>query len=796
MSTLVWSSLRSLVRAPAFTLTAISILALGLGASIALGTAIYRVLLAPLPYPDSDRLLALYTLRADGQPRPSSLLDVLDWRAEVSGLDGLAAYRHRSFGLDTEVGIEVVNVGLVTSDFFAVLGAMPAAGRTWTEAEEVAEARVVVLGERLWRQVLGAPPGIVGKAIRLNEEPYEVLGVLAPGLTFQVAGQDLDLYMPISHRDYGEARNIRSLYAVGRLAEGRTGALVGAELTAVAARLATAHAATNQDLSVGIMSLRRMLTGSNREPLWLLGGGALLLLIIACTNVANLQVARTVSRLGDLATRASLGASLRHVGGQAVAEAALLVLAGAGLGLLLAGAGLAALPSILPALGGRAGAGIDDLVLGAPSLAFAAGVALAAVPIFGALPVLLARRVDLVGLLKQGGQPLDVRERIRSSLVVLQVAMSVVLLSTALLLVRSYGALLATDPGFRSAGVWTFGLGLPARYDTEESIIGFYQRTSRALEALPGAASAAAAARLPLGDRGLRAGFSLIDADGIEGGAAINVVSPGYFRTLGMPLVAGRDFTWRDDLESDRVVMVNEAFRRAFLGDGDPLGRRIALSWRAASHPPGSHWRLIAVVGDTREVDLAEAPKPRVFLSLGQFAAEGATWLVRAPRLDAGSVQAAVDEIDPDLQRIDLGTLEATVEASVEGRRTALGVVLTIASLALVLTAVGLFAVISFFVVARRREWAVRATLGADRAGLVRLVVGRGLKLAGLGCVLGLAAAIAGSRLVEAHLYGVSARDGVTLAATSLMLLLVAAVAAWLPARRAAEVAPMDVMRS
>ena len=820
-------TLRALMGAPALSLAAVAILAVGIGASIALGVAIERVLLAPMPYPQADRLVAPYTINADGVPRRSSLLDVLDWRAGVSGFESLAAYRRRSFALDrlpaaVETGesadtvdgggqVEVVQSGLVTADFFAVLGSKQILGRTFDEAEAVAEARVAVIGERLWRRSFAGAATIVGQTIRLNDQSYEVLGVISADTPFEIDGHRLELYLPLSRRDYGHARTVRTLSVIGRLAEGRSTASVGDELALVASRLAAAFPASNSEIGAGLTSLRQALVGHNRRPLGLLGGGALLLLLIACANVANLLTAWVTGRLGTLAIETALGAPRRVVVGQLLVSTLILVVVGSGLGLVLAGLALELLPAVVPAIGGRSGAELDALGLGLLvsdrlPWSIAAFLGLVVVPLVAVAPVLAVRRLDPARLLAGRVAPLDARNRLRSGLVVVQVAISVVLLSMTLLLLRSYTALLGTDPGFRAAGVTTFGLGLPARYESEQSIIDMTRKLSTALEALPSAASVGAMVRRPYSGSGLRTGFGVVDGGKIDGSATINVVSPGTFRTLEMPLSSGRDFTWRDDLAAPRVVVVNEAFRRLYLAAQDSLpsvglGRAITLSWRSPSHPAGSSWRVIGVVGDTRELDLAQASKPRVYLSLGQFPAEGAIWLLRAssshPKIvGAAPIQQIIDRIDPGLQRIAVGSLDASLRDSVGGRRTALGVMLTMAIAAMALTSIGLIAVIGYVVLARRQEWAVRVALGARRADVVALVVRYGVRLAAVGCGLGLVIAMVGGRFIASQLYRVSAYDPWTLVSVLVVVLAIAIASALLPALRAARVVPMDAIRS
>jgi len=693
---------------------------------------------------------------------------------------------------------------MVTADFLPLLARSPQLGRFFDDQQEQAEADVVVLTDATWRQHFDADPQVPGRSLRLNETPHTVLGVLRPGFEFNIDGQELGAFIPISHRDYGHSRDVRTLGAVGRLAAGVTVEQARQELQGIAARLASDFPATNAELGADLESLHQALTGSNRRPLLLLLGAGLLLLLIATTSVANLLVTRLVTRLRQVAVRFALGARPARVGRLFFLETAILSIAGAALGLLLAGAFLTLLPQVLPLLGGSGSVpGLDSLSPDLSTALFSLLLATAAALLFGGLLSWLARRSNLGQLLRESGWQGSLRGRLRSGLVVTQVVLSVLLLLGAGLLLRSFSNLLSSHPGFNSERIRHFGLGLPEqRYDSEEKILAFHQRLLEQLGELPAVEAVGAVVRLPLAGRGMRAGFFQVEpADSPIFSTAINVVSPGYFATLGTALVAGRDFAWADGLEATRVLLVNQAFRRTYFNDQPPrqvLGRRLALSWASPSHPQGSAWEIVGVVDDIRQRSLEQQAEPAVFLSLGQFAAEGCSYVLRevpnAPDLGL-EVAATVAHIDNDLQRISLASLRQLVVGSLGDRRLGLWLTGGFAALALALTLIGIYGVLSFHVAQSAREMAIRISLGAAPAQIRGRVLRSSLGLTMLGCGLGIAAFWFLGRLLESQLYGVERHDPTTLVAVVGVLAAVAIAAALLPARRASRVAPMSVLR-
>jgi putative ABC transport system permease protein len=801
-------ALRALRRSPMFTATVLLTLALGVGANTGMFSATYSLLLAPLPYSEPDRLVALHTAGADGSPRQVSLLDLQDWRSGLDGFESLAGYRLRSFGLQRAGGQSaqpaVIQVGMTTADLFRVLGTEPVLGRSFTEQEEAEDAAVIVLSDQLWRTRLGGDLGIVGETVLLNEAPKTVVGVLPPGFEFSIRGRIPDAYIPISHADYGGSRATRSLDVVARIEGDMTFDAGRSELQRVASQLAQAYPDTNTQIGADLRGLHEALRGANRTPLLLLAGAALALLLITCTNVANLFLERFLLRSKEASVRIALGASGGQLLGHYLAEGLVVSALGAGLGLLVARGCLALLPSVLPLIGGVSPVGgqrLDLLQLDINALAFAVAITIMTGLVFAMAPATLARRLDPARGLG-GGVGSRTRTRFRGGLVVAQVSFSAILTLSAMLLLRSFLLLLGTDPGFQTTGVLRFGIGLPEqRYDTEQKMINFHERLCSALEELPGVDTVGAIARLPLGGSGFTAWFL---PEGVElpreerPRTAINVASPGYFASMGIPVLAGRPFTWQDSTEQPRVVLVNEAFAESHLPDGGFLGPRLRLSWWSELNPRDTAWEVVGVVGNTRQVSLEEAPRPEIYLSMSQFPLEGGSYTILTTGTNpavAEAIPSVVESIDGQLEGIGVSPLSARVDDSLGDRRLALLLVGTFAGVALALTIIGLYGVVAFSVADRSREIGIRRALGAQVSDVLHLVAASGLRLAVGGLLIGFAGFLLVSRWIESQLYGVTAADPVSGLIVTVTLCVAAALASFIPAMRAVRSSPSEVIR-
>jgi putative ABC transport system permease protein len=798
----------SLLRSPGFAIPALVTLALGIGANTAMFSATWGLLLKPLPYADPDRLVALFETGADQSRQAVSLIDLLDWRTQSRGFAGMAAYRPRSFGLGAGGGeVSVVQGGMVTADFFPVLGARPILGRTFSAAEEVGAAPVVVIGHRLWRERFGGAAGVVGRRVLLNDVPRTVVGVLPAGFELPMGGKVPELYVPISHKEYGSDRQTRSLEAIGRLRPGVTLKAARTEIAGIAARLARAYPDSNGKVGAEVDTLDEALRGKNRRPLTLLTGAGLLLLAIACVNVANLLLARFFNRIHRVAIRAALGAGFGALAREFLTEGLVLSLLGSALGLLTASAWLRLLPLALPLVGGSgvpAGLETDPLRLRGSALLFALGIAAVTSLVFTLLPTLLARRSDLQKVLREGGGAVTSHHRLSSSLVIGQVALSVMLLLASGLLLRSFFDLLATNPGFRSEGVLRFGIGLPEkRYDSDLKMLAFHRALLDRLAQLPGVEAAGVAVRLPVSGEGFSTSFALEGAPPPSGTtkpeAAINVASPGYFTALQIPLLAGRSFSPQDGSAAPRVVLVNRAFARAHSADRSAVGRRLRLGWTSDINPQGTVWEIVGVVGDVRQRALAEEGLPEIYMPASQYSLDGGSYVLRTARRDpalAAAVRASVAELDPHLERIELRSFADSVRDSLADRRLALLLTGLFAGVALLLTAVGIYGVVAYSVTQRRREIALRLTLGAQVWQVVRLVLGQGLRLTLVGIVFGLVGFYALARWIESQLYGVAATDPLTAVGVASLLSLISLAACAVPSLRASRTEPMSSIRS
>ena len=764
-------SLRTLRRAPAFTAAAALTLALGMGASTAVFSAVDRLLLRALPYPQPDRLVALHETQAGKGARPVSLANLLDWRAQSTSFDGMAGFRLRSFGL-REAGepVSVAMVGMVTSDLFRTLGSGARLGRTFSQSEESAGMPVIVLTHTLWAGRFHRAPAMVGRTVLLNEQPYEVIGVLSAGFVYPVPAAHVDAYIPISHRDYG-SRDTKALEAVARLRTGTTLAAAQAELRAIGTHVDPRGGA-------GLESLEEAWKGHLRRPLLLLTMAALLLLAIVSSNVVSLILARSLARTREMEIRAALGAGFADILWQWLAEALLLCAAGGALGLLLAGAVLRGLPLVLrqPV----AGLSIDTR-----ALAFAAVICGAVTLLCGLAPV-------------RNRRPF----RLRQGLVVGQVALSLVLLLSAGVFLRVFLKLVNRNPGFDSSHVYYFGIGLPEGRYTDRQTVDFHWKLRQRLEKIPGVETAGAAARLPLNGRNMTSAFQFEGA-GLPAAewtpVVSNIVDPAYFAVLSIPLLEGRAFDWNTDAAGHPLALVvNRAFERVYARGGSIAGKRVQLRFWTDVTPKGQLWQIVGVVADSYQAALDQAIRPQIYLPVSQTGLDGGDYLIRTTRSDAAlpaAIAAAVKSIDPDLERIHVRRLDNWVSASLGDRR--LPAILTglFAAVGLALAALGLYGTMALEIGQRRKEMAIRAALGASRASITGLVVKRGLALTAAGAAVGALGFVAVGRAIASQLYEVAPSDPAN-AVVVLAILFACAIAACLqPAWNALRQAPIAVLR-
>lgn len=807
-------ALRQLRRAPAFAVVAIVTLALGIGANTTIFSVVRGILLRPLPYTEPDRAVMFWTHLNGKNGQWVSPAEFGDYRDQTELFSSVAIFDDGTFTLEGAHDAEQIRGGLVSANFFATVGAAPILGRVFTEEEDrEGGASVVVLGEGMWRRMYGADPAIVGRTIRIDAEPYTVIGVMAAGFQLPIdyaATAPTQFWVPLRLPVIDPtARGNHSYFVTGRLRPG----LELAEVQSRFARFITAMkqrypASYQGDFDASLTSLREQVVGKVRPPLLLLLGAVGLVLLIACGNIANLLLARGESRQKELAIRAAMGASRGRMIRQLLIESMLLALLGGGVGVVVAWWGVSAIPALNPSSLPR----IDAIALDLPVLVATALLSLLTGVIFGLVPAWQMVRPNVQADLKASGRSVTATRRgrrFRNGLITLEVAMAAVLVIGAGLLVRSYQRLAELSPGFETRNVLTMRLALPeAAYPTRSEVIATFDRVLTRLRAVPGVASAGAVTGLPLatvrGDWG-------VDISGIAPPpgqpnlqADWQVVEPDYFTTLGIPLKAGRYPNGSDRAGSGSVILINETLARQFWPNGSAIGAQMRLRSDA-----DSNWRtVIGVVGDVHHRGLTLAPRPELYVPMAQWFETGAATRVNVrgltltlktvsePLAIAAAARAAIHEVDPALAVSDVRTLDRVVSSSISAPRFTAVLLGVFAALALSLAAVGIYGLVSFVVAQRTGEMGIRLALGADAADILRLVVGQGMRPVGLGLAGGLAASLLLARVLSAMLVGVSPRDALTYAGVTLSLGLVALVACWLPARRAARVDPITAMRN
>jgi putative ABC transport system permease protein len=785
------------LKSPGFTLVAVAVLALGIGANTAIFSVVNAVLLRPLPYPGAERVVAFEGVNpSEGITRSNlSAPDFADWRAAQQSFEALAMFTSGSANLTGGDEPERVGASAVSADFFRALGVGAARGRALLPEDDApGGGEVVVISNGLWVRRFGADPGVVGRRVEVNGRGLEVVGVMPAGFDFP---QRAEVWMPLQLDVAKEPRDNRSYQVVGRLREGVTLEAARAEMDALTARLALSYPVTNGGWGLRLDRLQDSIVGQLRALLFVLLGAVGLLLLIACANVANLTLVRAASRRREVAVRLALGASRWRVVRQMLTESLLLALAGGALGV-----GLSVwLTELLVAMSPRNTPRLAETALDARVLLFATAATLLTGLVFGLAPALQASKADLNDALKEGGRGLaEARGRARGLLVVLEIAVSLVLLVGAGLLVKSFARLRQVDPGFDASNVLTMRVSLPgARYPEPLKKAEFYASLVERVRALPGVESAAATISLPLNGSNLSVGRSFVRegrplAPESSEDAAYSVITPEYFRAMRIPLRAGRDFNDRDDAGSTMVAVINEPLARKIFPGEDPLGKHITV-WRDEEFPR----EIVGVVGETKPNGLDSEPKLQVYVPERQDADWGGMSLVvRAqgdPEALTQAVRNEVRALDRDQPVYDVKTLERVVADSTAYRRLAAVLMAGFACVALVLACVGLYGVISYAVARRTHEIGIRMALGARPRDVLRMVLRQGgaLVLAGVG--VGVAAALAATRALASMLYEVSAADATVYAFVALLLAAVALVACLVPARRATKVDPMEALR-
>ncbi|HEX7314425.1 MAG TPA: ABC transporter permease [Pyrinomonadaceae bacterium] len=798
--------LRTLAKRPGFAAVAVLTLALGIGANTAIFSVIDAALLRSLPYREPGRLVHLWETKRsrDFERREASYPDFLDWRAQGGEVfEGLAGYTPRPVTLADTGEATRARGAAVTANFFDLLGVNAAAGRTFVEGEDGLEAKpVAVISHGFWRRRFGGEPATIGREVTLNGQAYTVVGVLPADFNFALLG-DAEVWTPLAVTpDIASRRYLHWLKVVGRLKEGVTLEAAQAHLATVAARIESDDPGAHAGTGLRAVELQEEFVGPVRPVLFVLLGAVGFVLLIACTNVANLLLARAAARRKEVAVRAALGASRWRVVRQLLTESVLLSLAGGAAGLVLALWGVDALVALIPAAQLTQMPYLQSLSLNRDVLLFATGLSLLTGVLFGLTPALSAARADLQGALKEGGRNTVSRggRRLRDLLVVAEVALALVLLVGAGLLMKSLVVMLRVDPGFDTRNLLTLRVALPpARYGEDAQAARFYDEVLRRVSTVPGVRGAALTSNLPLaGDGGTGTpqvvGRQTPASELTE--AHLRTVSANYFEVLGVPLVQGRAFAERDDAAAPPVLLVNKTYAERVFPGQDPVGQRATFKFTG-----DTQFEIVGVVGDEKVTSLDARTTPVIYFHARQGPDSSAALVVRTEAADpltlASAVRGEVRALDPEVPVFAVQTLEQMVAGSRAAfmRRYPAYLTGVFACVALLLALVGIYGVVSYSVTQRTHEIAVRLALGARGRDVLRLVLGHGLLLALGGIALGALGALALTRLISGLLFGVSAADPVVYGLVALLLAAVALLACLVPARRAMKVDPMVALR-
>jgi len=799
---------RMLLKFPAFTAIVIVTLALGIGANTALFSVVNGVLLNPLPYPHSTQLVALYEKNAGMDRAPISYLNFLDWQRATQTFSSLAIYRHEDYNLTGRGQPERVNGLMVSAGFFPTLGIHPALGRDFrSEDDRIGAAPVVMLSDGFWHGHFGASPSVVGSSIDLNGADYTVTGILPPEFTFY--GIQRDIYTPIGQWNdpsFLDRRVDVSSHAVGRLKPGVTLAQARADMDSIARHLALAYPEADKGAGIALLSMKEDMVGNVQPFLLVLLAAVAFLLLISCANVASLLLARSMSRSGEFALRASLGASRNRIIRQLLTESLLLASLGGTLGFLLALFGTKAVIRLLPEALPRAG----EVSMDARVLLFTLGLSLLGGIAFGLAPALRSSRANLQQVLRQSSRGTgDARHRLQGLFVAIEVAMAFVLLIGAGLMLRSLAALWRVNPGYNPDHAITFSLSLPSNSrTTPDETRARLRRFDADMRAIPGVE----AVSVTLGSRPM-----IHDSElpfWIEGQpkpanfndmhqAMFYLVEPGFKQAMGVILERGRFVTDQDNENAPTVVDIDDVFARSYFANQDPIGQHIHIAGFDVEA------EIVGVVGHIRQWGPGNDPKTAIeaqfyypFMQLPpklmRLVADGVAVVLRTHEdSDAimGLVRHNVSEFDPGAVIYAVETMNEVISSSMAARRLSMILLAAFAVLALALSCVGIYGVISYLVGERTREIGVRMALGARRSDVLRLILGQGARMALLGLLPGIFLALGLTRLMRSQLFGVTPHDPLTFAVVAMVFVIVALAACYVPARRAARVDPMVALR-
>jgi len=801
-------ALRMLLKSPGFTAIIIATLALGIGANTALFSVVNGVLLNPLPYPRSAQLVAIYQKDPAMDQAPVSYLNFLDWQRTAESFSSMAIYHHEDYNLTGSAQAERVNGLMVSADFFRTLAIHPSLGRDFrAEDDRIGAAPIVMLSDGFWHRRFGASPGILGQSIDLNGTDYTITGILPPNFKFY--GVDRDIFSPIGQWNdpsFLDRRVDLSSHALGRLQPGVTLAQASAEMNSIAHRIALAYPEADKDVGISMLSMKEDIVGKVQPFLIVLLAAVAFLLLIACANVASLLLVRSLRRSGEFALRSALGAARGRIIRQLLTESALLASLGGGLGFLLAFFGARTIIQLLPSELPRSG----EVSIDARVLLFTLGISLAGGIGFGLAPALRSSRVNLEQVLRRstagaGGA----RLRLQGLFVAAEIAMALVLLVGAGLMLRSLLALWRVNPGYQPEHAITFSLSLPSNSQTTETETrARLRRFDAGMRAIPGVE----AVSVTLGSRPM-----IHDSDlpfWIEGQpkpanytdmhqAMFYLVEAGFQPAMGITLEHGRFVSAQDNENAATVIDIDDEFAHTYFPNTDPIGQHIHIAGFDVEA------EIVGVVGHIRQWGPGNDPNNSIeaqfyypFMQLPpklmRLSANGVAVVLRThddPAAIMGSVRRAVSAFDPGAVVYAVETMNEVLASSMAARRLTMMLLAAFATLALALSCIGMYGVLSYLAGERTREIGVRMALGAQRRDIQRLILGQGAKMAFAGVVLGIFLALGLTHLMSSQLFGITPHDPLTFAGVALILLLVALAACYLPARRAMGVDPMVALR-
>jgi putative ABC transport system permease protein len=797
--------LRLLRKNPGFTVVAMLTLALGIGANTAVFSLVYAVLLRPLPFKDPSGLIVLNETTPKVGTVSVSYPNFLDWRSQSHAFSQMSAVHSVDFNLGGVDQPENISGDAVSPNFLSMIGVRTILGRDFGASEEKpGTAPVTLLSYSLWQSHFGGDPGAVGKVITLDGRAFTIVGVLPANYR---APDKTDVMLPIgvwatNNSEQAMERGDRGdMVVIGRLAPGVTFARARSEMEGIAARLAKDYPSSNDQFGITLQPIRDAFVGDMKTAILVLFGAVLFVLLIACANVANLFLVRGAGRTKEVALRMALGASSGRIICQMLTESFVLSLLGGVLGVGLAIAGNRALAQLI-SVDMLSGATVE---LDSAVFLFVAGVVVLAAFVFGLMPAMHSTKPDVQSELKEGGRTTSggaAQNRLRGALAIAEISLALILLVGAGLMMKSLYRLLEVDPGFRPDRVLKMGMDLRTQqYSKDPAVLNFWHQALDRVRALPGVESAAVGTVIPLTDNHSRSDVTIegmaLPTPGNYPHPDVHIVSPEYLTTLGIPLLRGRSFTEADNETAPLAGMISAMVARRFFSNEDPIGRRFMFGHPSATNP--SKWyTIVGVVGDTKLYGLANPARLEVYVPYRQNPRSAMDLLVKSgadPAALTSAIRVAVHSIDKDQPIFAIVTMNELVSDSVATRRMTLVLLGLFSGLALILGAIGIYGVISYSVAQRTHEIGIRMALGAPRGDVFRLVLGQGLKLAGIGIAIGIVAAFGLARLMSSLLYGVSTADFETFAGVAILLVLVALLACYVPARRAMRVDPIVALR-